>query len=556
MFYSGDGLNNWLAFNVAKLDDMLIVIMEDITEKKLAEQKIKEDAHFIGQVMETTPDLITIMELTTKHVVYANRQIAADLGYSKEQIAAMKNPVFDIMHEEDVPLMNEHFKKMKTATQDNKILEIEYRLIDAKGAIHWFCDRDTAFKRNTRGIPIEKIGITQNITEEKLQEEQITTNLDILAQAEEIAELGSWEYDIASGELKWSEGMYRLFNLPSGKKVTPEIYFDYTPEEEYPIVSGVVGNITVDFASFEQIITLLPEEEERKIVKIKAIAIKDKKKRPVRIIGVDLDVTHQVRAADEINELNRILTWKNKDLEMLNNELKTFNTVASRDYKETLQTLYTNLEYIVSNDARNLSDTSKANIRRAQAAIQKMKLLTEDINAYLRLYDLGINKTLIDPNSIVAEVLSRIKGKIEQAGATIEVTNLPSIYADPLLFSMLIGHLIDNALKFRKLVVPISIKVRYSQADEMNAVEEAIKNIPYTIISVFDNGIGFPEEDSEKLFDIFFRLENRGRYKGSGIGLAVCKKIMSMHGGFIIAESLPSIGATFSCYFPATYQNG
>ena len=90
----------------------------------------------------------------------------------------------------------------------------------------------------------------------------------------------------------------------------------------------------------------------------------------------------------------------------------------------------------------------------------------------------------------------------------------------------------------------------------MNAVEEAIKNIRYTIISVFDNGIGFPEEHSEKLFEIFFRVESRGKYKGSGIGLAVCKKIMSMHGGFIIAESSLSVGSTFSCYFPATYRNG
>jgi signal transduction histidine kinase len=169
----------------------------------------------------------------------------------------------------------------------------------------------------------------------------------------------------------------------------------------------------------------------------------------------------------------------------------------------------------------------------------------------LRLYDLGINKTLIDPNNIVTEVLFRMKGKIEQAGATVEVDTLPPLYADPLLFSILITHLLDNALKFRKLIVSSNIKVKYSQADEMNTVEEAIKNMPYTIITVFDNGIGFPEEESERLFDLFFRLENRGRYRGSGIGLAVCKKIMTMHAGFISAESTISVGTTFSCYFPA-----
>jgi len=285
-------------------------------------------------------------------------------------------------------------------------------------------------------------------------------------------------------------------------------------------------------------------------VKIKAVVLKDKKKQPVRVICVDRDMTYEVRAGSEITELNKMLESRNRDLEALNIELRRFNNIASHDYKETIQTLYTNLEYIVTKDARNLSDAGKANIRRAQAAIQKMKLLTEDVNAYLSLYDLGINISLIDPNAILKEVLSKMSGKMEQAGATIEITELPSLYADPFLFSLLLTHLIDNALKFRKVMEPVNIKIKYSQADEMNAVYGTLKDVPYTIISVSDNGVGFREEDAEKIFDLFVRLQDRSKAKGSGIGLAVCKKIMSMHNGFITAESDLAVGSVFNCYFP------
>jgi PAS domain S-box-containing protein len=518
--------------------------------KDITEQKIKEDAHFISQVIDISPDIIYIMDLNTNQVIYANREIASDLGYSKQQIAAMKDPIFDIMFEEDIPLMTEHLKKMKMIPGDDKVLDIEYRLKNALGGLGWFSDRSAVFKRNNGKIPVEKIGIIQNITARKEQEEQKFIGLDILHQAEEIAAMGSWEYDILTGDFKWSEGMYKLFNLPRNIKVTPEIYLDHTPGEDSPVISRIVSNITNEYRAFEETITLLPLRQEKKIVKIKAVAIKNKKNQPVKMIGVDLDITSQVKTSEEIAELNKMLLARNDDLQTLNSELKTFNIVTSHDYKETIQTLYTNLEYIVSKEGRNLSDTSRANIRRAQVAIQRMKLLTDDINGYLQLYEIGVNKTLVSLNDILRDALSRMKGKIEQAGATIESADLPQLYADPFLLSRLLACLIDNAIKFRKVIVPLLIKIKYSQADEINAVPEAVKDTPYTIISVSDNGIGFNEEQSDKIFELFFRLHDKSIYKGSGIGLAICKKIMAMHGGFITAEGRPANGATFNCYFP------
>jgi signal transduction histidine kinase len=179
-----------------------------------------------------------------------------------------------------------------------------------------------------------------------------------------------------------------------------------------------------------------------------------------------------------------------------------------------------------------------------------MKLLTEDINSYLELYETPMVLSMVDPNEILQHVMAIHNRKIEQSEAVIEMARFPLLPSHPLLLSQLFGNLIDNAIKFRKLIAPPFVTFKYSQADEMNAVQGAIKNIPYGIISVTDNGIGFTEEESEHVFDLFYRVHDKSKYKGSGIGLSIAKKIMAMHNGFITAEGRPAGGATFSCYFP------
>lgn len=525
------------------------VSLKDITEKKKAEQRMREDAHLIGQIVETSPDIIYIMDLSTRQLIYSNRQIGIELGYTRNEIAQMNNPFFEMLYEDDIPRMIAHLKKVQQLKNDNASLEIEYRLKNADGSLSWFCDRNSVFKRNSRGVPVEKIGICQNITSRKDQEEMRRTNLDIIQQSELLVDIGSWEYDIQTDEFKWSDGMYRLFNLPQGEEVRPEIYLEYMVDAENEKVSNMVNSILHRYRDFEEVITLLPAGTDKKILKVKAIVQYDKDERPVKMIGVDLDITQQVKSAQEINKLYEVLVKKNSELEMLGKELKTFNIVAAHDYKDTLQQLYTNLEYIVAKDARNLSDTSRANIRRAQSAIQKLNLLTDDINSYFRLFDHELQIEIFNPNEIIRAVINKYQKKLEEVSGEINLMEIPDFAADPQLFKFLIENLIDNAIKSRNLVSPLNIRIVYSRADELNAVSGAIRDTPYVIISVQDNGLGFDESESEKVFELFYRRPD-SKYKGSGIALAFCRKIMAIHNGFIIGGGHLAEGATFSCYFP------
>ena len=548
--YDENGTESWFSASATKLHDGVLLTFEDITLKIKTEQRIKDDAHFTSQLLNTSPDIIYIMDLNTYQVVYANRPVAIQQGFSKIEIAKMNNPLLDIMHKDDVPAMIAHLKKIKSIPADEQVVEIEYRLKNAGGGYNWYCDRNSVFRRDSRNIPVEKIGISQNITARKEQEGQLLVDGSIRRQAEAIVSMGTWEYTIATDEFIWSAGMYDLFNLPMDIRPTPELYFDYVADDDKDSVASIVDNITIHCKAFEEIITILPRGGEKKIIKVRGAPVTDIKQNIIKMVGVDVDITEHVMVTKEIEELNNELRKKNQELQSFNTELKTFNTITSSDYKETLQILYTNLEYIASKEGRKLADASKANIRRAQSAVQKMKLLTDDINNYLQLYEIGVSKSRIDPNQVMNDLLEKMRPKIIQSNAKIESVQLPILLADPYLFSILMNNLIDNAIKYSKLIGTPEIKIKYSRADEINAISGALKNTPYIIISVSDNGLGFKEEEAEKVFELFFRVYDKSKHRGSGIGLALCKKIMSMHGGFINAESIPGHGSTFNCLFP------
>jgi len=386
----------------------------------------------------------------------------------------------------------------------------------------------------------------------KFKESEAQWRALALDEAEQLIGMGSWDYDVATKDFKWSEGMYRLFNLNSSNDgIRPEVYFDFTPPEEKDKVNKIIKSITEEFASFDEMITIIPRGKEKKLVHVKAILISDENNKPLRVIGVDLDVTEQKDTEKKMHELVKSLMAKNRELQSLNSELKTFSAIVANDYKETLRHIYTSLEFIKTNDAYNLSNAGKANIRRAQAALQKMNLLTDDIAEYSGIHTPDEEPVEVNLNELLENVKQDLHKIIEDTSTKIECHDCPTMQGHPQLLSLLFHHLIVNAIKFRKEDIPLTVNIEYAikqGTDITHASAEADKT--YNIISVTDNGNGFKQEEAEKIFLMFSSLHQKGKYKGSGIGLAICQKIMDIHGGFITAAAEEDKGASFSCYFP------
>ncbi len=276
------------------------------------------------------------------------------------------------------------------------------------------------------------------------------------------------------------------------------------------------------------------------------------------ILNVIHNVAHRIKAEDELRTLsenvallNSELVAKNRQLNSLNSELKTFTNLAATHYSDTLRQLYLYFEFIAATEAGKLSNPGRANLRKAQGAIQKMKLLTEDIVSFTRLTEFGSQIESIDLNVVLSSTLDDLSERVESTKAIITTGELPQIQGYSFLVSLVFYHLLENALKFRKENTPpvISVSSPGSVKGSSIAHEAAHAQLDYHVIIFSDNGIGFEMLEEQKIYEIFTRLHT-GKYKGSGVGLAICKKVMDLHSGFITAESEPGAGTTFRCYFP------
>jgi light-regulated signal transduction histidine kinase (bacteriophytochrome) len=179
-------------------------------------------------------------------------------------------------------------------------------------------------------------------------------------------------------------------------------------------------------------------------------------------------------------------------------------------------------------------------------------LLTDDILSYTEIQPAETSITTVDLNDVLKTTLQKLNRRIEETDASIQFDKLPHIKGYFNLLLLLFHHLLDNAIKFRKEKEKPVIQIKYSQVKGMNINHaHADPAAAYHVISVEDKGIGIDKIHLERVFQMFYVAQERGKYKGSGIGLAICKKVMDIHDGFIIAQSAPEYsGTTFNCFFP------
>jgi len=254
----------------------------------------------------------------------------------------------------------------------------------------------------------------------------------------------------------------------------------------------------------------------------------------------------------KVHVLNKELISKNRALEHLNSEFRAFTSIAANDYKEALKKMYTSLEFVISHDASMLSNEGKANLRRVQSGIQRMKLLTEDIVSFSSLEELHEKREVVNLNDYLEQVKNVISGQMTGADDIIvDGGKLEPVNGYPTLLYLLFYHLLENAVKFRSEERSLHIHINCSVVNGLYINHaDASPDTFYDLIRISDNGIGFEQELAGKIFSIFYRIEKTNKFKGSGTGLAFCRKIMQIHDGFIIAEGYPNKGAIFYCYFP------
>ena len=238
------------------------------------------------------------------------------------------------------------------------------------------------------------------------------------------------------------------------------------------------------------------------------------------------------------------------ELERSNSELEQFAYVASHDLQEPLRKIRTFSDRLLMKEAEKLDEEGRECLERMHNAAARMQSLIDGLLALSRVTTKGQNLEKVDLARVAAEVVSDLEVQIKQAGGRVEVDKLPAIQADPLQMHQLFQNLIANGLKFHRADEPPEVKVSGKYIPGREDRKPGRLSNEQCRILFEDNGIGFDEKYSTRIFGIFQRLHPRDVYEGTGIGLAICLRIVEQHGGTISAHSVPGKGSTFEVLLP------
>src|ERR1700754_308136 len=262
------------------------------------------------------------------------------------------------------------------------------------------------------------------------------------------------------------------------------------------------------------------------------------------------DLTQQRAAREELERTNRLLGDTNKALENSNHDLQQFASVASHDLQEPLRKRQILLGYMLEKNPDAFTGKASQQMERVMQAATRIRSLVVDVLNYSRLSSDDDVMTTISIGEVVREVLDDLAFMIRDKGAAIEVGPLPVLQGNRGQLRQVIQNLIVNALKFSKPGEPprIHISSQYLRTPLFDAATSP--DGPYCLISVRDEGIGFDEIYAEKIFSLFTRLHSKDLYEGTGIGLAIVKRVVERHGGLVYVHSQKNFGTEFRLLFP------
>lgn len=259
-------------------------------------------------------------------------------------------------------------------------------------------------------------------------------------------------------------------------------------------------------------------------------------------VGIGLDITERKLMEEDLrkarDELELRVQERTAKLERRNRELQEFASIASHDLSEPLRKIRTFGSLLEIKSAGQLDEVSKDYVSRMTGSANRMQELLEALLRYSRVdtkwQEFGPTKL----DEVVRDSVTDLKVAIQEIGAHVEIGGLPIVNGDPYQLRQLFQNLISNALKYHRLEIKTIVKV-YGEESSGTAH-----------IFVEDNGIGFDEKYLEKIFQPFQRLHGKIEYSGTGIGLAICRKIVDRHKGTITAKSTPGKGSTFVVSLP------
>lgn len=435
-------------------------------------------------------------------------------------------------------------------------------------------------QRNMDGVIIGVLVVATDLTEQVRSRKRLQQTEVFLRGAIELAELGTYSIDVNDGSVECSDRLKQWFGLPDQERITDQMIYAAVSPDDLPALSAAINQAlspaTNGFYDIEY--RLDPGKvKTSRILHAQGKVLYDQHHKPVTIIGSVQDVTNQritelslegqvqerteqlEATNEELAAINEEYMATNEELSELNNLLKQSNVnlqqfayVASHDLQEPLRKIQSFSTLLVDRYGPQLADGIDY-LLRMQSAARRMSELIDDLLAFSRVTSPKNVHGGVSLSKIVSGVLNDLEIAIQESQTELHVGSLPEVQGDNTQLSQLFLNLISNAIKFRKPdgnpVISIESKLVYHY-QLPSSVRPTRTSNSYYQIDVKDNGVGFEQQYAERIFQLFQRLHGRSEYSGTGIGLAICERVVSNHGGAILAKSSPGEGATFSVFLP------
>ena len=538
---------------------LLIGTSQDITQQQAYEKQLAEQQKFIQKIADATPSILAAYNIHTGQYVFINGAVRKLLGYEPESILQEGISFFiRLVHPDDLPKImarnNEaiqHFNEPSYKEGNDVIVEFEYRMKHANGEWRWFHTFGTIFDRNSKGEIEHVLNISMDVTDRMQAEERLAEQEHFIKHIADASPTILYLFDVEQNcfvyinrEIFFVLGYTTDEILHMGAAANQQLYHP----EDFHLLPERQGS----GKKFQQMGSMIQYEcrmkhknDSWRWLLVREIAFKtDESGRIQQVLGAALDINQR-------KEMERSLLYNAFQLEQSNASLEEFAYVASHDLKEPLRKISTFGDRLVTTQLDRLTPDGKIYLNKIVDASQRMQTMISDL---LSISMISGNRSFENYSlqKILDDALQTLEYKIEQKNALIQSDPLPEANIIPSQFRQLFQNLLSNSLKFAKEEVQpvITITHRFLKPEELPEVKLS-ESPHYHKIEFIDNGIGFENEFAGKIFAIFQRLHGRSEYEGTGIGLAICKKIVEHHGGVIYASGVPDKGATFTIILPA-----
>ncbi|MBS4065100.1 MAG: PAS domain S-box protein [Chitinophagaceae bacterium] len=509
----------------------------DITETKIASQRITLSEERFRIMFEAAPLGIALIDSYNGHIYHVNEKFASIAGRTIEELKSID--WMSITHPDDI---QEDLDNMKLLNE-KKIpgFTMQKRYIKPDGSHVWIQMSIVPIEYREPDNP-RHLCMIEDITQMKESIRKIELSNERFNLVAKATNDAIWDWDMVENKvIRLGTGLEKYFGYNSIEASADDDFWSkYVHRDDLTRVLEKRKKILEDVqqSNWSDEYRFLKSNGEYAYVFDKGYIIRDEAGKPVRMIGATQDITEQKKAALLLKELNDTLEKRAHDLERSNAELERFAYVASHDLQEPLRMVSSFLQLLEKKYKGHIDETANKYIHFAVDGAERMKKLIHDLLEYSRAGRSNEEIGDTDMNLVVQEVLETYQTEIQQRNIKVVVDPLPFLPGTQRIqMVQLLQNIIGNAFKYNNSSSPIiEIKSEESETDWQ--------------IEVKDNGLGFDTKYSDKIFMIFQRLHNRNEYSGTGIGLAICKKIMELHGGKIHVDSEPGTGSTFYLTFP------